>query len=96
MEIRDSWCVCVYVCIICFEVMLMCNWRASEANEELSGLFNRDSRYIHIYRRADIFREVMFSWMLGFVVIHGKEIVVGSGLNYTPHACLEQWPLVSN
>ena len=29
--------------------------------------------------------------MLGFVVIRGKKIVVGSG----PHARIEQWPLVS-
>ena len=36
---------------------------------------------------------VKFSWMLGFVVIRGK--VVGSSLNHTPRACVEQWPLVS-
>ena len=28
-----------------------CNWRASEASETLSGLFNRES-YIYYYRRA--------------------------------------------
>ena len=37
---------------------------------------------------------VKFSWMLGFVVIHGKKIVVGSGLNHTPRARVELWPLV--
>ena len=36
---------------------------------------------------------VKFSWMLGFVVIRGKKLVVGSGLNHTPHAS-ELWPLV--
>ena len=30
--------------------------------------------------------------MLGFAVIRGKKIVVGSSLNHTPRAC---WPLVS-
>ena len=25
------------------------NWRASKASETLSGLFNRDSRYIYVY-----------------------------------------------
>ena len=35
-----------------------------------------------------------FSWMLGFVVIRGNKCVVGSGLNHTPHACVELWPLV--
>ena len=38
---------------------------------------------------------VTFSWMLGFVVIRGKKIVVGSGRNHTPRACVELWPLVS-
>ena len=38
---------------------------------------------------------VKFSWMLRFVVIRGKKIVVGSGRNYTPRACVELWPLVS-
>ena len=32
---------------------------------------------IAIYRIAGIFRGVKFSWMLGFVVIHGKTFVVG-------------------
>ena len=32
--------------------------------------------------------------MFGFVVIRGK-IVVGSGLNHTPHARIEQLSLVS-
>ena len=35
-----------------------------------------------------------FSWMIRFVVIHGKKIMVGSSLNHTPHARVEQWPLV--
>ena len=33
--------------------------------------------------------------MLGFVVIRGKKIVVGSGINHIPHARVELWPLVS-
>ena len=37
---------------------------------------------------------VKFSWMLRFVVIRGNKVVVGSGLNHTPHACVELWPLV--
>ena len=32
------------------------------------------------------------SWMLVFVVIRGNKVVVGSGLNHTPHACVELWP----
>ena len=54
-----------------------------------------------MYRIAGIFRGgggvgVKFSWMLGFVAIHGKKSVVdGSSLNHTPCACVEQWPLVS-
>ena len=28
--------------------------------------------------------------MLGFVVIHGKISVVESGINHTPHACVER------
>ena len=47
------------------------------------------------YCIAGIFGGVKFSWMLGFVVIRGNEVVVGSSLNHTPHACVEQWPLVS-
>ena len=38
---------------------------------------------------------VKFSWMLGFVVIRGKKIVVGSSLNHTLRTCVQQWPLVS-
>ena len=38
---------------------------------------------------------VTFSWILRFVVIHGKKIVVGSDLNHTPHARVELWPIVS-
>ena len=36
---------------------------------------------------------VKFLWMLGFVVIRVNKLVVGSGLNHTPHACVELWPL---
>ena len=32
------------------KIILLLNWRASEASETLSGLFNRESRYI--YRRV--------------------------------------------
>ena len=33
--------------------------------------------------------------MLGFVVIHGKKIVInGSSLNHNSHARVEQWSLV--
>ena len=42
------------------------------------------------------FRGINFSWMLGFVAIRGKNFEVdGSSLNHTPHARVEQWPLVS-
>ena len=46
---------------------------------------------VSLYRIAGIFRGgggVNFSWILGFVVIRGKKIVVGSGLNHTTRACL--------
>ena len=35
-----------------------------------------------------------FSWMVGFVVIRGNKIVFRLGLNHTPHACVELWPLI--
>ena len=37
---------------------------------------------------------VNISWLIGFVMIRGKKIVVGSSLNFTPRARVEQWPLV--
>ena len=36
-----------------------------------------------------IFRGVKFLWMIGFVVIRGKKIVVGSGINHTHHALVD-------
>ena len=47
------------------------------------------------YRIAGIFRGVKILKMFGFVVIHGKKIVVGSDLNHTPHARVELWPILS-
>ena len=38
------------------------------------------------YHIAGIFQGVKFLLVLGFVVIRGKKIVVGSGLNHTPRA----------
>ena len=41
----------------------MCNWRASEASETLSGLFNRESRIIYIF----------YIVLANFVLITSKE-----------------------
>ena len=38
-----------------------CNWRATEASETLSGLFNRESRiYVSEYRKRDLMAQKLF------------------------------------
>ena len=49
-------------------------------------------RMFYIKHNTDFvgnFRGIKILWMLAFVVIHGKKIVVGSGLNHTPRARVE-------
>ena len=57
-------------------VLISFNWRASEASETLSGLFNRESRYVFIgrsKRAPHVHRGVQSRFRMIYVIVKARQ-----------------------